>query len=250
MCLPLMRAVWEGKNRHESSLCWFSECPGPVAAKQAQIMSPPPPCWQLEWGVRADMVCLVFSKCGALIRNKHLHFVFVCPGNCCCCLTTLVLYNCYPSYPNLNSVDKYHCSFKKNRGNISLYAALMLDFMKFTSQVIGSVLKGSKTSLFSFRQPQQELYREWLVHRLSRLHHHLHEHLRDPRDNQKGKFDVCGVFTFVRLWVIWSTTVIGVMLLVNKSFNPFPAWTFFAGEFIQFSHPLSVQSQLMSFSSN
>lgn len=162
-------------------------------------------------------------------------------------LTALVLYNCYSSYPNLKSVDKYHWSFKKkNQGNISLYAALMLGFMKSTS----SVLKGSKTSRFSFRQPQQELYREWLVHRLSRLHHHLHEHLRDPRDNQKGKFDVCGVFTFVRLWaqlwVIWSTTVIGVVLLVNNSFNPFPAWTFLAGEFIEFSHPLSVQSQVMS----
>lgn len=34
-------------------------CPGPVVAEQSQIITPPPPCWQILWGICAEVWCFV-----------------------------------------------------------------------------------------------------------------------------------------------------------------------------------------------
>jgi len=53
---------------------------GPVAAEQAQIISPPPPC--LTVGVCADMLCLVFSKRAAVHYDQTSLWSHLSKGHC------------------------------------------------------------------------------------------------------------------------------------------------------------------------
>ena len=50
--------------------------PGPVAAEQAQIVSPPPPCLTVD-----VLICCVWFSPNVLlcIMTKRLHFDFICP---------------------------------------------------------------------------------------------------------------------------------------------------------------------------
>ena len=60
----------------DSWIIWYTEvsmtarCPGPVAAKQTQIISPPPLCLTVGMRCCAEMLCLVSTRCGAVHHDQ------------------------------------------------------------------------------------------------------------------------------------------------------------------------------------
>lgn len=65
-------------------------CPGLIAAKQAQIISCPPLCWQVVLSTNMLCLFLFFPTCAwVYIMAKQLHFGLICSRNAMICKAKL-----------------------------------------------------------------------------------------------------------------------------------------------------------------